>query len=40
MVYGREESDTAAERVAEEVGLLEPEVGDQRGDVVAHEPGR
>ena len=33
-----EERDAAAERVADEVGLLEPEVVDEGRDVVGHEP--
>ena len=35
---GRPERDAATERVADDVGLLEPELGDQGGDVVGHEP--
>ena len=35
----REEGDAAAERVAHHVGLLEPEVADEGGDVVGHQPG-
>ena len=34
---GGEERDAATERVAHDVGLLEPEVVDERGDVVGHE---
>ena len=34
----REERDAAAERVADEVRLVEPEVVDERRDVVGHEP--
>ena len=33
-----EERHPAAERVADDVRLLEPEVVDERGDVVGHEP--
>ena len=33
-----EERHPAAERVADDVGLLEPEVVDERRDVVGHEP--
>ena len=33
-----EERDAAAERVADDVRLLEPEVVDERRDVVGHEP--
>ena len=35
---GRPERDPAAERVADDVGLVEPEVIDERRDVVRHEP--
>jgi hypothetical protein len=34
----REERDPAAERITDEVRLVEPEVVDERGDVVGHEP--
>ena len=35
---GGEERDPAAERVADDVRLVEPEVVDERRDVVGHEP--
>ena len=38
MPDGGLERDAAAERVAHDVGLLEPQVPDQRRDVVGHEP--
>ena len=38
VLHRRVERDAAAERVAHDVGLLEPEVADQGGDVVGHEP--